>query len=254
MIPIAQQQGEPLLLKREPVAGVAPHVQTLARRKNTEYSIVPFGGGVLPNSRHIAELHAELLPRSPLTKLGIGFMERFYYKQLPKQGLIFGAVAYVDGRPAGFVAATYDSDRLLRRAVRWNWLRLGWVLATSLPRPKRLIGAAEGLGIFKSRERRADVQAGHNLGALTGEVLSIGVRRAFRSTEFKIQTGLQIGRDLMFGVIAGFEKSQIVRARLIVDAKDLSGQGFFRGLGWEPRRRNVPGWWTASTEYLWIRR
>ena len=87
------------------------NVQTVTPLKKVDYRIVPFGGGVLPNARHIAELHAELLPRSPLTKLGVGFMERFYYKRLPKQGLIFGAIAYVDGHPAGFVSATYDSDR-----------------------------------------------------------------------------------------------------------------------------------------------
>jgi hypothetical protein len=39
-----------------------------------------------------------------------------------------------------------------------------------------------------------------------------------------------------------------------VDAKDIAGQSFFRRLGWEPRRRHVPGWLTASTEYVWNRR
>ena len=246
------------LMKRnvsKEIAG-AIDVTPTAPRKKADYKIIPFGGGTLPNARHIAELHAELLPRSPLTKLGVGFMERFYYKVLPKQGLIFGAVAYVDGIPAGFVSATYDSDRLLRQAIRWNWIRLAWVLATSLPRPSKLIGFAEGLGIIRSREPKAEAAATYNGGGTgpTGEVLSIGVRRMFRSTDFKIQTGLQIGKDLMIGAMAGFEKSQLVRARLIVDSQDIPCQGFFRGLGWEPRRRNVPGWFTASTEFLWIRR
>ena len=250
-------QGPNMMLKRGVSAsssGPSIDVPSFVPRKKVAYTIVPFGGGVLPNARHIAELHAELLPRSPLTKLGVGFMERFYYKVLPKQGLIFGAVAYVDGHPAGFVSATYDSDRLLRRAVRWNWLRLAWVLATSFPRPQKMEGVAEGLGIVKSREPKADLAVGFSGQGPTGEVLSIGVRRMFRSPDFKIQTGLQIGKDLMLGVMAGFQKSQIVRARLIVDAQDIPGQGFFRGLGWEPRRRNVPGWFTASTEFLWIRR
>ena len=134
-------------------------VGTPAPGKKVDYRIVPFGGGVLPNVRHIARLHAELLPDSPLTKLGAGFMERFFYNVLPKQGLIFGAVAYVDCRPAGFVSATYDSDQLLRRAVRWNWLRLAWVLATSFPWPRRVEGLAEGVRIFRSREGRADSAA-----------------------------------------------------------------------------------------------
>ena len=231
------------------------NVQTVTPLKKVDYRIVPFGGGVLPNARHIAELHAELLPRSPLTKLGVGFMARFYYKRLPKQGLIFGAIAYVDGHPAGFVSATYDSDRLVRRAFRWNWLRLSWVLATSLPRPSRVVGLFEGMGIFRSRDRKAKAaEVEYSGGGPTGEVLSIGVRKLFRSPDFKIQTGLQIGKDLMVGAMAGFQKSELVRARLIVDASDIAAQGFFRSLGWQPRRRNVPGWLTASTEFIWIRR
>ncbi len=246
-----------VIVKRSASVASAPpiDVQTVAPpRKKVDYRIVPFGGGVLPNARHIAELHAELLPRSPLTKLGVGFMERFYYRVLPKQGLIFGAVAYVDGRPAGFVSATYDSDRLLRRAIRWNWLRLAWVLLTSLPRPSKFEGMFEGLGIVKSRDPKADQAVETPTAGPTGEVLSLGVRRMFRSPDFKIQTGLQIGKDLMIGAMAGFQKSQIVRARLIVDAKDISVQSFFRSLGWEHRRRNVPGWFTASTEFTWLRR
>jgi ribosomal protein S18 acetylase RimI-like enzyme len=58
----------------------------------------------------------------------------------------------------------------------------------------------------------------------------------------------------MVGAMAGFAKSNIARARLIVDAKDVAAQGFFRRIGFEPRRRNVPGWLTASTEFIWVRR
>ena len=224
-------------------------VQPIAPPHKVAYNIVPFGGGVLPNVRHIAALHSELLPRSPLTKLGTSFMERFYYCVLPKQGLIFGAVAYVDGRPAGFVSATYDSDHLLRRAIRWNWLRLGWVLLTSFPRPIRVEAVAEGLGIVRSRDRRANSASEATGHGPTGEVLSLGVRHRYRNSGFKRQTGLQIGRDLMIGAMAGFQKSELVRARLIVDSKDFEAQGFFRTLGWKPRRSNIPGWFTASTEF-----
>ena len=224
------------------------------KQKQVNYKIVPFGAGVVPNTKHIAELHADLLPRSPLTKLGKSFMERFYYKVLPKQGLIFGAVAYVDGRPAGFVSCTYDSDHLLATAVRWNVFRLAWVGLTTFPSPKRVMAVAESLGIVKARQRKADIPLEKSSMGLTGEVLSIGVRKSFRGRDFKLQTGVEIGKDLMHGVMAGFAKSNVVRARLIVDSKDLVAQGFCRRMGWEPRRRSVPGWHTASTEYLWIRR
>jgi ribosomal protein S18 acetylase RimI-like enzyme len=223
-------------------------------QKQVKYEIVTFGAGVVPNTRHIALLHAELLPRSPLTKLGKRFMERFYYKALSKQGLIFGAVAYVDGRPAGFISATYDSDHLLAHAIRWNVFRLAFVGLTTFPSPRRVMAVAESLGIVKSRQPKADIPLEKVMGGPTGEVLSVGVRKSYRSREFKLKTGLQIGADLMSGVMAGFAKSNVVRARLIIDSKDLVAQSFCRRLGWEPRRRSVPGWHTESSEYLWIRR
>ena len=235
--------------------GVIQHeLEARVPRRKVDYKIVTFGAGVVPNTKHIAELHADLLPRSPLTRLGKSFMERFYYKVLPQQGLIFGAVAYVDGRPAGFISATYDSDHLLANAVRWNVLKLAWVGLTTFPSPKRLMAIAESLGIVKSRQAKADIPIEKLAAGLTGEVLSIGVRKSYRSAEFKMKTGLRIGADLMSGVMAGFGKSNVVRARLIIDSKDVVAQGFCRRYGWEPRRRAVPGWHTASSEYLWIRR
>ena len=131
---------------------------TLARHpvkeplRKVNYKIVPFGAGTCPNTSQCASLHAELLPRSPLTKLGTGFMERYYYKILPRQGYIFGAVAYVDGSPAGFVSATYDSDGFLNRSVTHNLFRLMFVGLTTFPTPKRIEGAIEAFGIFKTRE------------------------------------------------------------------------------------------------------
>lgn len=214
--------------------------------KKVNYKIVPFGAGVSPNAAHCAALHSELLPRSPLTKLGSGFMERFYYKILPKQGYIFGAIAYVDGHPAGFIAATYDSDGFLRRSVRHNLFRLAFLAITMFPTPRRIEGGIEALGIFHTRESK-----GQEDSDLTGEVLSIGVRKSFRSSDFKITTGIEIAQDLMHGAMDGFRRSNLNRVRLIVDANDIPTQGFYTRLGWRPRRRSVPGWLTPSTEFVW---
>ena len=200
----------------------------------------------MPNPAHCAALHAELLPRSPLTKLGTGFMRRFYYRVLPKQGYIFGAVAYVDGQPAGFVSATYDSDGFLKRAVSHNLFQIAFFGLTTFPTPRRVEGAIEALGILKTRDPKETWT-----GELTGEVLSIGVRKQFRGPEFQIGTGLEIAKDLMNGVMDGFRRSHIARVRLIVDANDMQTQGFYSRLGWRPRRRGVPGWFTPSSEFIW---
>ena len=87
-----------------------------------------------------------------------------------------------------------------------------------------------------------------------GEVLSVGVRVPYRTPEFKKETGIEIGNDLMIGAMEAFNKSKITRARLIVDSGDIHTQSFYRRLGWQPRRRSVPGWLTPSTEFTWIPR
>ncbi len=226
---------------------VAPRPIEPLRKVN--YKIVPFGAGISPNAAHVANLHADLLPRSPLTKLGTGFMERFYYRVLPKQGYIFGAIAYVDGQPAGFISATYDSDGFLKRAVSHNLFRLIFVGATTFPTPRRIEGGIEALGIFQTRDPKGQWSAD-----LTGEILSIGVRKTYRSSEFKINTGIEIAKDLMEGVMDGFKRSNLNRVRLIVDSNDIPTQGFYSRLGWRPRRRSVPGWLTPSTELVWTPR
>lgn len=221
-----------------------------ATQTKVDYKLVPFGGGVVPDSQDIAALHAELLPRSPLTKIGTRFMEDFYYKSLPRQGAIFGAVAYVDGEAAGFIAATYDSNNFLALGMRRNFYRLLWIGLTTLPTYSRIEGAVEASGIMKYREGRDRRDGTENV----GEILSVGVRVPYRRPEFKKETGIEIGRDLMLGAMDAFGKSKLTRARLIVDSNDIHTQNFYRRLGWQPRRRSVPGWLTPSTEFVWIPR
>ena len=174
----------------------------------TDYKLVPFGGGLAADARDLAALHEELLPRSPLTKVGRRFMESFYYNCLPKQGAIFGAIAYVNAQPAGFVSATYDSNNFMVRAFRRNFYRLVWLGLTTLPTPSRIEGAFEAAGIMKYREGREKRDGTE----FVGEILSIGVREQFRGGLFKAGTGLHIGRDLLMGAMDGFRKSKITRA------------------------------------------
>ncbi|NJO12551.1 MAG: hypothetical protein HC872_02790 [Gammaproteobacteria bacterium] len=78
------------------------------------YSLVPFGAASPAPAADLAYLHAQLLPHSPVALLGPDFMQKFYYSALPRLGLIFGAVAYVDEAPAGFIVATADSSGFMR--------------------------------------------------------------------------------------------------------------------------------------------
>lgn len=76
---------------------------------------------------------------------------QLYYDILPREGLISGAVAYVDGQPAGFIVATPDSARFMRIALRSHWWRI-WVIGISVLRePKRLAAIWEAEQIMRSR-------------------------------------------------------------------------------------------------------
>ena len=98
--------------------------------------LVPFGLPGLPpphaSPSVLAELHAELLPTSPLVGMGTSFLRDFYYRVLPEEGLILGYVAYVGEFPAGFLVATRDANGFLMVAVRRRWRTL---LAAMLRHP-----------------------------------------------------------------------------------------------------------------------
>src|SRR5437868_15493364 len=84
-----------------------------------DYCLLRFGADdVMTPAGDLARLHATLLPESPVSLLGRRFMENFYYRVLPREGLVFGAVAYVDRQPAGFVAAAHDRAGCLRSGLR----------------------------------------------------------------------------------------------------------------------------------------
>ena len=52
-------------------------------QSKVDYKLVPFGGGVAPDAKVVTALHMELLPKSPLVKMGERFMREFYYPVLP---------------------------------------------------------------------------------------------------------------------------------------------------------------------------
>jgi ribosomal protein S18 acetylase RimI-like enzyme len=210
-------------------------------RANQTYELRRFGGGVAPDVRDIAALHAELLPRSPLALLGARFREEFYYRELPAAGLIFGAVAYVDAQAAGFVVATDDPDHFLMTAVRRKWPRLLWVLARSLAgEPRRLAAGWEAARIQLHRMRPSGG------GGRQGEILSLGVLPQYRA-----KSDLQIARDLVRLVLETFQARGVRRVVAVIDADNRASLRFFEKLGFRPGRAEVPGWRHASTEVVW---
>lgn len=209
------------------------------------YRISAFDANGTDCAADLATLHAQLLAHSPVALLGPDFMRRFYYTALPQMGLIFGAVAYVDSRPAGFIVATADSAGFMRTGIRRAWWRLGWTMLSSLARnPARIAAVWEAFGIMRGVEQApSDTPA--------GELLSFAVLPEFRERRFVTRTGLRISQDLMREAMKGLRSAGVTHCRAIVDADNLEARLFYLGNGWTPGLARVPGWAKHTVEFLW---
>lgn len=214
--------------------------------KSPDYEILEFGeqGLSAEGVRDVARLHAELLGHSPLVLMGPEFVEQFYYTVLPREGFIRGAVAYVDGRIAGFIVGTDDADGFMARAAKKHWLRIGWIMFKSVLRnPSRILAIKEAYQI------QSNVQT-QDHGQEAGELLSFGVLPEFRSRRFIKETALLVSSDLLNIAIGQLEKLGKRRLRAIVDKDNLEAQLFYRSHGWRVGLKSVKGWRVPSMEFL----
>ncbi len=198
-----------------------------------------------PEPRELADLHTRLLPFSPLALLGPIFMEKFYYRVLPRADLIFGGTAYVDDRPVGFIVATSDSSGFMPVAIRRYWARLVGVLVLSLLRsPGRLGAALEGWNVLRNLE---PAQRDHRV----GELLSLGVLPEYRTGRFLVEAGLRIPTGLLDLAVEQMRQRGVELIRAIVDEDNLQARFFYHGAGWKPGAASVPGWRKQAVEFLW---
>lgn len=208
------------------------------------YRLVKFDAHSPPQARDLTVLHRALLPRSPVALLGDEFMERFYYSILPREGLIFGALAYVDDRPAGFAVATHDSAGFMRTAFRRWWHRLAWVIGISLVvKPTRVAALWEAWRIMTTRPAVRSSRP-------QGEALSIGVLPEYREPGFVRETGLRISVDLMRSGLSQLRARGVREVRTIIDADNMPSKLFHQRFGWTLARPHVPGWRTPSEEFM----
>jgi ribosomal protein S18 acetylase RimI-like enzyme len=209
------------------------------------YRLAPFGAEEPAPVDNLARLHAELLPTSPVALLGRRFMEKFYYLILPCDGLIFGTIAYVEERPAGFVAATHDPSGFMKSALHRWWPYIVWIVGSSLFLAPKSMGAAwEAWRVMQSRSLS---QAGGS----DGEILSLGVLPEYREPSFIRQSGLRISTDLLSDAVARLGARGIHVIRATVSADNTPVKLFYSGLGWSLARTNHSGWRHPTVEFIW---
>ena len=212
-----------------------------------DYCLLRFGADdVMTPAGDLARLHATLLPESPVSRLGHRFMEDFYYRVLPREGLVFGAVAYVDRQPAGFVAATHDRAGFMRSGMRRFWPRVLWVVGASvLTAPKSLGAVWQAWRVMRSRPA-ASV-------GLDGEILSLGVLPAYREPGFVRRSGLRIATDLLDAAVDRLRELGIPKITAAVRMDNAEAKLFYAGLGWTLHRASVQGGGPAALEFRWER-
>lgn len=192
----------------------------------------------------IVSMHMELLPHSPVVLLGPLFMRKFYYEILPREDLIRGAVAYVDGEPAGFIVVTHDSSGFMSAAIRKRWPYLGWLMSVSILRqPGRLSSVWEAWQIMRNLDSTPQDRM--------GEILSFGVLPAYRQVRFVRKTGIQVGLDLLNTAVKLLEDKRIKSLRSVVDDDNLEAKLFYRHAGWALSPNKVSGWKKPVVEFIW---
>lgn len=205
------------------------------------YRLEEFGSAYQAPARDLAHLHARLLPQSPLSMLGLRFLEKFYYTLLPRDGFIFGAVAYVDDKPAGFVCATADSNGIMKAAILKRLLRWVWAFASALlTSPRALLGLWEIVQIMRTRD----------LVPCEGEILSLGVLPEYRGHQFVRETGMHLARDLVNQMTEQFRERGVPMVRVIADDDNIVARKFYSSNGWKLESEHVPGWRVPSVEYI----
>lgn len=205
----------------------------------------------------LADLHARILPTSPLVRLGHRFMEKFYYKVLPEAGLIFGAVAWVNEKPAAFVVATSDSSGFIRTATQRYWLKMAYECSMSLlTNPRVLKGVPEALALTKARFAEWRQRAKHAKPKFEapvphgGEILSIGTLPEYQTPKFHRETRLNVAEELLNFAVNRLRNSGTQVVRCVVDADNKPAQFFYHSRGW--RRESAPdsGWKVPVVEFV----
>jgi len=180
-----------------------------------------------------ARLHRELLPSSPVPRLGQAFMCRFYYRKLIEDGLICCDLYYDHGKAVGFIVYTKHASDFMARGLRRHWLYLSVLMAAAvLRRPTRIGVILSLLGISRTLKESSG-------NSTWGELLSLGVIPECRNSQYVRRTGRRISLELVEQAKEYFRAEHVSGFRGMVEARNRETLLFYHALGCEFQQ--VPG-------------
>ena len=186
-----------------------------------------------------ARLHEQLLPTSPVVRLGPRFIRRFYYDSLVADGLIACAIAYADGAPAGFIVCTRTPARFMADGLRRHVAGLSAVLLGEVVSDPRRLKVIWWTVTHMRRNPARAAAAGTD--DAEGEVLSFGVLPEFRNPAWIRRTRRRISLEL-FGWARGyFRSARLPRFRAVVESSNREALFFYSGQGCRPKPAGAAG-------------
>ena len=195
-----------------------------------DLTLLRFGDGQPAPAGDLADLHRKLLPTSPLLLLRRHFLEDFYYGVVPQEGLVFGTVAYEEGRPVAFVVATGDSNGFLTTAIKRRWRSLASIIVRHPPSPK---AGWQALRLLASRGRGSDTERD------LGEILSLGVLAPDAGGPSSSKVRRTLSHCLIDHVLARLSDRPVIA---LVDETNAPARLMYGAMGWTVERTVTAGW------------
>jgi len=176
----------------------------------------------------IAEMHMELLHFGPMAALGERFIREICYQKLVQDGVMQVAILEIDGAAAGFIAYTPLPYEFHKGIMYRNFFRASYLAMLSLlQRPSRIIRL---LRVARTIMARVDESVRHEPNL--GEIVCIAVRPAYLKSSVIKDIGIRVPDELLrFAARELFEKKQVRRLRMIVDAENRHALFLYHRLG-----------------------
>ncbi len=169
------------------------------------------------NQEHIkaaSELHALLLPESPIPQLGEVFMRKFYYPLLIKDDLMKCDLYKYEGEYIAFSVYTKQPFTFMSTAQKRHFFKLAIILFLSILRkPSRIGVILKASSVNSSRKNQDECDN-------TGEVLSFGVLEKYKSLK-DTATGLRISNLLFENSLKYFKNEGFSFVRGEIQKKNL---------------------------------